>query len=45
VVWSQGRLDQNDPDTSRPLMRDFRRLFDQHPRNTFLVKMSYWLSR
>ena len=45
VVWSQGRLDQGDLETSRPLMRDFRRLFDQHPRNTFLVKMSYWLSR
>jgi len=45
VVWSQGRVDQNDLDTSRPLSRDFRRLFDQHPQNTFLVKVSYWLSR
>jgi hypothetical protein len=45
VVWSQGRVDQDDVDTSRPMTRDFRRLFDQHPRNTFLVKMSYWLSR
>jgi len=26
-------------------MRDFRRLFEQHPENTFLVKVSYWLSR
>ena len=45
VVWSQGRIDPNDLDTSRPLSRDFRRLFDQHPENSFLVKMSYWLSR
>lgn len=45
VVWSQGRVDQDDLDTSRPLSRDFRRLFDRHPSNTFLVKVSYWLSR
>jgi hypothetical protein len=45
VVWSQGRVDQNDVDTSRPMARDFRRLFDQHPQNSFLVKVSYWLSR
>jgi uncharacterized protein DUF5916/cellulose/xylan binding protein with CBM9 domain len=45
VVWSQGRVDADDLDTSRPLSRDFRRLFDQHPLNTFLVKVSYWLSR
>jgi hypothetical protein len=45
VVWSQGRVDQNDVDTSRPMPQDFRRLFNQHPENTFLVKVSYWLSR
>ncbi len=45
VVWSQGRVDANDPDVTRPMPRDFRRLFDQHPENTFLVKVSYWLSR
>jgi len=45
VVWSQGRVDQNDLDTARPMFRDFRRLFDQHPLNTFLVKVSYWLNR
>ena len=45
VVWSQGRVDQNDVDTGRPMPQDFRRLFDQHPENTFLVKVSYWLSR
>ncbi len=45
VVWSQGRVDDSDLDVTRPMPRDFRRLFDQHPKNTFLVKMSYWLSR
>jgi hypothetical protein len=45
VVWSQGRVDQSDLDVTRTMPRDFRRLFDQHPENTFLVKMSYWLSR
>jgi hypothetical protein len=45
VVWSQGRVDASDVDVTRPMPRDFRRLFDQHPENTFLVKVSYWLSR
>jgi hypothetical protein len=45
VVWSQGRVDANDVDVTRPMPRDFSRLFDQHPENTFLVKISYWLSR
>ena len=45
VVWSQGRVDDNDLDVTRSMPRDFRRLFDQHPENTFLVKVSYWLSR
>jgi len=43
-VWSQGRVDARDVDVSRPMPRDFRRLFDQHPENTFLVKASYWLN-
>lgn len=45
VVWSQGRVDASDLDVTRPMGKDFRRLFDQHPENTFLVKVSYWLSR
>jgi hypothetical protein len=45
VVWSQGRVDDSDLDVTRSTPRDFRRLFDQHPENTFLVKVSYWLSR
>jgi hypothetical protein len=45
VVWSQGRIDPNDVDVTRPMSSDFKRLFNQHPENTFLVKVSYWLSR
>jgi uncharacterized protein DUF5916/cellulose/xylan binding protein with CBM9 domain len=45
VVWSQGRVDDSDLDVTRSMPRDFRRLFDQHPANTFLVKVSYWLNR
>jgi len=45
VVWSQGRVDPNDLDVSRSMPRDFQRLFDQHPANTFLVKVSYWFNR
>lgn len=45
LVWSQGREDGSDPDVTRTFPRDFRRLFTMHPNNTFLVKVSYWLSR
>ena len=44
VVWSQGR------ETFAPLAstfrfaRDTRDLFQEHPANTFLVKMSYWFN-
>jgi hypothetical protein len=45
VVWSQGR-DDFEPDMgTRTIPRDFGRLFNAYPKNTFLVKMSYWLSR
>jgi hypothetical protein len=45
VVWTQGR------DAFAPLAApggmsgDLRGLFDLHPDNTFLVKISYWLNR
>jgi hypothetical protein len=45
LVWSQGRVDDSDLDVTRSMPRDFRRLFDQHPQNNFLVKVSYWLNR
>jgi hypothetical protein len=45
LVWSQGRADGSDADVTRTFPQDFRRLFTMHPNNTFLVKVSYWLSR
>jgi hypothetical protein len=45
LVWSQGRLDPNDVVMTRSFPHDFQRLFDAYPKNTFLVKVSYWLSR
>jgi hypothetical protein len=45
VVWSQGRESVEGPVMTRTFPRDFRKLFDAFPMNTFLVKVSYWLSR
>jgi hypothetical protein len=46
VVWQHGRQGPGPNDTFRQSwMRDYRRLFDLHPDNTFLVKVAYWLSR
>ena len=28
----------------QPFTKDYRDLFDQHPENTFLVKLAYWLA-
>jgi hypothetical protein len=43
-VWSQGR-DTFSPEASTfAFARDTRHLFEQHPNNTFLVKMSYWFN-
>jgi len=30
---------------TRNITGDFRQLFNAYPRNTFLVKASYWLNR
>jgi hypothetical protein len=44
LVWSQAR-DHFDPAMgSQPFTKDFGKLFDAYPRNTFLIKMSYWLT-
>lgn len=43
VVWAQGR-DAFDRDGTFQFTDDFDTLFDQHPRNVFMVKLSYWLS-
>jgi uncharacterized protein DUF5916/cellulose/xylan binding protein with CBM9 domain len=46
VVWQHGREGPGPNDTFRQSWtRDYRRLFDLHPNNTFLVKMAYWVSR
>ncbi len=45
LVWTQGRDDFEPAEGTRPFRRDFRRLFDAYPKNTFLVKVSYWLNR
>ena len=44
VVWSQGRDDFESTMGTRPFNKDFGRLFNAYPRNTFLIKMSYWLT-
>jgi hypothetical protein len=46
VVWQHGREGPDPNDTFRQSWtRDYRRLFDLHPNNTFLIKVAYWLSR
>jgi hypothetical protein len=45
LVWQQGREDFEPTYGTRALDGDFRRLFDAHANNTFLVKLSYWLDR
>ena len=44
VVWTQGRALGTGAEGTRSFAGDLRDLFDLHPDNTFLVKMSYWLS-
>ncbi len=45
VVWQQGRQDSEPLSGDRSFRRDLTRLFDAHPDNTFLIKLSYWLDR
>jgi hypothetical protein len=44
LVWNQGRADVEDAMGTRRLTGDFGRLFNAYPLNTFLIKMSYWLT-
>ena len=45
VVWQHGREGPGPNDTFRQSwMQDYRRLFELHPDNTFLVKLAYWFS-
>jgi hypothetical protein len=45
LVWNQGRADVEDVMGTRTISGDFTRLFNAYPRNTFLIKASYWVSR
>jgi len=45
LVWSQGRDDFEPMVGSRNITGDFGQLFKAYPRNTFLIKASYWLNR
>ena len=44
-VWTQGRQRYDDTYDARGWTGNYRDLFGIRPDNTFLVKMSYWLSR
>jgi hypothetical protein len=44
LVWTQGRQDSESAYGTRTLRGDFRRLFDLHPDNTFLIKVSHWFN-
>jgi hypothetical protein len=44
LVWSQGRDDFESTVGTRSFRGDFGRLFNAYPRNTFLIKASYWLT-
>jgi hypothetical protein len=43
LVWTQGRQDSGSPYDTASFGTDLRRLFDTHPDNTFLLKISHWL--
>jgi hypothetical protein len=45
LVWSHGREHSGDPAADRSWRDDYGTLFDLHPENTFLIKVSYWLGR
>ncbi|HEX9893966.1 MAG TPA: DUF5916 domain-containing protein, partial [Gemmatimonadales bacterium] len=45
LVWQQGRSDFEGERGDRSFRSDLNRLFDTHPNNTFLIKMSYWFDR
>ena len=45
LVWNQGRDDFEPAAGTRDVGGDFKKLFNAYPRNTFLIKASYWLNR
>ena len=44
LVWSQGREAESDVEGTESFRGDLRDLFSQRANNTFLVKVSYWLT-
>jgi hypothetical protein len=44
LVWNQGRSDRTDFEGQRNFGGDIKDLFSLPSRNTFLVKLSYWLT-
>jgi Domain of unknown function (DUF5916)/Carbohydrate family 9 binding domain-like len=44
LVWSQGRQDSGDFVNDFSVRRDFQDIFRQHPDNTLLLKVSYWIN-
>jgi uncharacterized protein DUF5916/cellulose/xylan binding protein with CBM9 domain len=45
LVWNQGRDDFEPTQGTRDVAGDLKKLFKAYPRNTFLIKASYWLNR
>ena len=45
LVWNQGRDDFEPTTGNKNVFGDFKKLFKAYPRNTFLIKASYWLNR
>jgi len=45
VVWNEGRTGFDPAEGTNGYLGDLRDLFQVHPVNTFLVKVSYWLNR
>jgi hypothetical protein len=45
LVWAHGREDNQSRYSSRSWAGDYRDLLSEHPDNTFLVKVAYWLAR
>jgi hypothetical protein len=44
-VWTQGRNHREDLEGDRTFKGDLDELFRMYPRNTFLLKVSYWINR
>jgi hypothetical protein len=45
LVWQQGRQDYAPVAGGQTWGGDLQQLFNAHPDNTFLIKVSYWFDR